>query len=338
VSLLVSREQVVRYRLRASHLDAKLPPGSFAEAAWGGLQDSIPRAGVTALHARVEDTKPDSWEDPSLVQIWFRGGADYIVPRADVGVFTLGALPRDPEAAGRLERLADVIHRVADGQTLRVGEIQSRLAHEDRRLIKLTSPTGRIRIRWDARDIWLIPSERPEVDPEDARRELARRFVHWCGPTTRALFTKWTGAAPRDAAATWTAIEPELVEVAVPDAAAPGARFALASDVDALVGAEPVRGVRLVPYDDASMKYDRDLIVPDPTRRDQVFPPVGTSAGFIPGPILVNGTVVGIWQRQQRKVRLHPWRRLGAEVREALEAEALAMPIAGPTKSSVAWD
>src|SRR5215208_1228080 len=103
----------MRFRARATHLDEKLPAGSFARAAWGGLQDSVPRGGVIALHARVEGTTPESWEDPSLAQIWFRGGADYIVPRADVGVFTLGSFPRDKVRGDQLQRLADEIHGLA---------------------------------------------------------------------------------------------------------------------------------------------------------------------------------------------------------------------------------
>ncbi len=45
-----------------------------------------------------------------VAQVWFRG-SDYIVPRADAGIFTLGSAPRDPERLGRLDRLADRIHR-----------------------------------------------------------------------------------------------------------------------------------------------------------------------------------------------------------------------------------
>ena len=95
VTTIVGRDQVLRHRARVMHLDHRLPAGSFAAAAWGGLQDSIPRSGVLSLHARVEDTHSDSWEDPSVAQVWFRG-SDYIVPRPDAGIFTLGASPRDP--------------------------------------------------------------------------------------------------------------------------------------------------------------------------------------------------------------------------------------------------
>ena len=38
----------------------------------------------------------------------------------------------------------------------------------------------------------------------------------------------------------------------------------LAADVDALLAAEPIAGVRLLPYDDAYTKLDRELLVPDP--------------------------------------------------------------------------
>ena len=180
-----------------------MPAGSFPQAAWGGIQDSTPRAGVISLHARVEETAPDSWEDPSLVQIWFRGGADYIVPRADAGIFTLGSFPRDPEQGRRLNRLADDVQAVLEGRTRSVREVQSVLSLANPTVLRSSGPTGRIHIRWDARDIWLIPVERPAIDVEDARRELGRRFLHWYGPATRQHMARWTGVQPRDAAATW---------------------------------------------------------------------------------------------------------------------------------------
>jgi len=337
MTLRVRREQVLRYRARVSHLDEKLPAGSFAEAAWGGLQDSVPRAGVISLHARVEETKPDSWEDPSLVQIWFRGGADYIVPRDDVGVFTLGSFPRDPEEGRRLERLADDIHRVTQGRTLKVREVQSLLSPEDRTLFRIAGPsamTGRVHIRWDASTIWLIPVERPDIDVEVARLELARRFMHWFGPTTMQRMARWTGVRPDDAAATWKGLEKNLLGVEVDGEEG----FMLSADVDAIVGAEPVHGVRLTPFDDPFTKLDKELHVVDETARARVFPPTGRSLGYIPGSIVVNGEIVGAWQRQQRKVTVHPWSKLAAEVRAAIEREALAFPVAGASKPTVSWD
>jgi len=333
MTINVTRDHVVRYRARVSHLDEKLPPGSFAKAAWGGLQDSIPRGGVISLHARVEDTQPDSWEDPSIAQIWFRGGADYLVPRDDVGVFTLGSFPRDPELGRSLDKLADDIHRVTGGETLLVREVSARLALDGPTAIRASGLTGRVLIRWDAANIWAIPVDRPKIEVEDARRELARRFLHWFGPTTVQRLAVWTGIQPRDAAETWKSIEKDLVAVDIRGES----RSMLAADLDALTGPAPLTGVRLLPFDDAFTKLDKELLVANEKRRGTVFPPVGQSVGHIPGAILVDGEIVGSWQRQQRKVTLHPWTRLRAAVREEIEREALSFPIAAKSKATVIW-
>jgi hypothetical protein len=335
----ISRDQVLGYRARVMHLDRKLPAGSFAAAAWGGLQDSIPRSGVLSLHARVEGTRPDSWEDPSVAQVWFRG-SDYVIPRADAGIFTLGSAPRDPGRVRELDRLADRIHRVTHGRTLTVRQVTELLDLAHPTNLRDVTLTGRVHIRWNASQIWIIPVERPEIDVEDARRELARRHLRWFGPTAAARLARWTGVEARDAALTWASIEGELEAVDIDglDGGA-GGRFMLRADLDALLAAEPIAAVRLLPYDDAYTKLDRELLVPDQALRARVLPLVGQSTlGYTPGAILVDGEIVGAWQRQQRKVTIHPWSKLAPALRDAIEAEALAFPVAGSSKPSVAWD
>jgi winged helix DNA-binding protein len=338
---MISAEQVLRYRARASHLDRKLSIRSIARAAWGGLQDSVPRGGVLSLHARVRGTKPDSWEHPALVQIWFRGGADYIVPRADVGVFTLGCLPRDPARVAALEQLADRIHAAARGEMTPVGEVAEAIGHRsaaDPLHPRVSSATGRVHIRWDASRIWLIPVERPAMDPEDARRELARRFLHWLGPAAPPDLARWTGASPADAKATWAAIEREIVPVELDAEVKDRRRYILEEDLAALRAAKPIEGVRLLPQDDPFTKRDHQLLLADADHRGRALATVGQSRGYIPGAIVVDGELVGSWQRQGRKVTLHPFRRLPARVRDAAEDEALSMPIAGDVAPRVAWD
>jgi hypothetical protein len=111
----------------------------------------------------------------------------------------------------------------------------------------------------------------------------------------------------------------------------------LATDVEALVGAEPLSGVRLTPFDDPFTKLDHELLVVDERLRARVFPPTGQSLGYIPGAIVVDGEIVGAWQRQQQKATIHPWRRFSADVRSAIEREALAFPIAGTSEPTVSW-
>lgn len=75
----------------------------------------------------------------------------------------------------------------------------------------------------------------------------------------------------------------------------------------------------------------------DVSRRNVVFPPVGQSQGHIPGAVLVDGEIVGSWQRQQRKVAIDAWTPLPAHAREAIEREALTFPIESKDPASVTW-
>lgn len=341
--LRVSPAQVLAYRRHVTGLDRKLPRGSFAEAAWGGLQDSVPRGGVLSLHARVAEVQPDAWEDSSLVQIWFRGGADYLVPRADVGIFTVGSYPRDPARARSLEALADEVHRLTAGRMTNSRDLPRDLGGKLLRF-RQASVTGRLHIRWDATTTWVIPVERPGIDPEDARRELARRFLHWLGPRTIADLARWTGVEPRDAASTWRAIEPELAQVEVAGIAE--SRFLLASDEPALAGADPgtptattgdAAGARLLPQADPYTRLDHELLLGEEAQRSRALPKVGSSPGYIPGTVLLDGEIVGAWQRQGRVVTIEPFTPLGGENRAVIEAEALTVPIAGPGGPRVRW-
>lgn len=191
--------------------------------------------------------------------------------------------------------------------------------------MKVAAIAGTLHIRWDASSIWVIPVERPDTDPEDARLELARRFLRWLGPATDDRFAWWAGIDEQDAKRTWDALAPELVPVELDGAT----RFVVTSDEESLVGAEPARGVRLVPHGDPYIKIDGELVVPDRERRLEVFPLPGVRTEFWPvaGALLVDGEIVGSWARQQRRVTVNPWKRLAATVREAVAEEALDFPI-----------
>ena len=86
--LKVTRAQILAFRRQVGALDRRLPPGrrSLRQAAWAGLQDSMPRAALLSIHARVEGTKPSTWEDPSLVQVWGPRYHVYVVAARDLPV------------------------------------------------------------------------------------------------------------------------------------------------------------------------------------------------------------------------------------------------------------
>ena len=160
----------------------------------------MPRAALLSIHARVEGTHAGHWEDPSLVQVWGPRFSTYVVA---------GARPRDLHAraaAGRragparAEEIAARLHAFLDGRRMGDGEAGHALGVNSNSL-RYAAPTGTILIRWEgARQptIWTVPP--PEVDPRDARLELARRYLHVFGPTTPAAFATWAGIGPREAA------------------------------------------------------------------------------------------------------------------------------------------
>src|SRR5215510_224132 len=97
ISLQLTRSQILAFRRRAAALDERLPHGQGAlrRAAWAGLQDSMPRAALLSIHARIAGTEPDSWEDPSLIQVWGPRFSAYVVAKCDLAIFTLGRLPSE---------------------------------------------------------------------------------------------------------------------------------------------------------------------------------------------------------------------------------------------------
>lgn len=313
------------------HLHERLPFDALARAAFGGLQDSAPRAALVSLHARVDGVEPSSWEHELLAQVWFRG-ADYVVPRDDVALFTLGASPRDPGEMAAIERLAGAVLRVLGGRPRSTREVSDALGLETPNPLRRVCVTGRLRIRWDASRIDLIPVERPEVDADEARIALARRFLTWLGPATPVQFARWAAVAPADAAVTWEGLGPELAEVDVEGSA----RSMLAGDA---VVAAPVAGVRLLPLFDPYLAIDKDLL--EPASR-LPLPPVGGDVtqrllNSLAGRILLDGEVVGAWGRVQHKVTLLAWRALSPGEVERIDAEAslLQAPIGRPV--AVRW-
>src|SRR6266581_7053007 len=106
--LVLTRSQILAFRRRAGALDERLAPGpaSLRRAAWAGLQDSMPRAALLSIHARVRGTKPSTWEHSSLVQIWGPRYSVFVVAARDLAYFTLGVHPDDEKGRVREEKLA----------------------------------------------------------------------------------------------------------------------------------------------------------------------------------------------------------------------------------------
>ena len=176
----------------------------------------------------------------------------------------------------------------------------------------------------------------PDVDPLDARHELARRWLHVSGPSTPAAFATWAGIAPRAGRPVFEALGSGLRPVRTPL----GEAWILASDESAFreaasAPASPAPVRILSSGDPYLMAGDRELLVPDADRRRELYPP-GT---VWPGGLMVAGELVGTWRRAAARMTVRSWRRLSRSEREAVEAEAATLPISGlQGEIHVAWE
>jgi hypothetical protein len=108
---------------------------------------------------------------------------------------------------------------------------------------------------------------------------------------------------------------------------------------EATLRAEPglVAPARLLPSGDPYLLLqgvDRELLIPDATRRSALWTP-----RVWPGGVLVEGAVAGTWRRSGRTVTVQPWGKLFRAAREAVEEEAKALPLPGLQASiRVVWE
>lgn len=299
----LTRDDVLTYRRRVQGLEERRPygPDALRGAAWAGLTDSMPRAAVLSVHARLSDASPQAWQDPSLVQLWGPRFSAYAVAAQDHAVFSLGRLPTDEGRRRHAEDLAERLHAVLDGREMPYGEA-GRAVGEHRNQLRYAAPTGRVLIRWDgARQPTVRTVPRPDMDSAEARRELVRRYVHVLGPVTAERFAAWAGLRPRGAVAAFEAARPKLVQVCTDL----GDAWVLAQDEATF--REPTDSpapARLLPRGDTFFLLhgaDRELLVRDPQHRAALW-----TSRVWPGAVLVDGDVVGTWRRAEETVNRHP--------------------------------
>jgi hypothetical protein len=321
--LKLSRDQILAHRRRAQSLDDRLPPGpkSLRRAAWAGLQDSMPRAALLSIHARVEGSTPTTWEDPSLVQVWGPRYSAYVIAGRDLAVFTLGRYPDEARGRQVAEEMAARMAAVLADSRLPDREVADALGVGNG--IRYAAPTGTILIRWEgarAPTIWTVP--RPDVDPADARLELARRYLHIFGPSTPDSFAQWAGIGQKGGLGAFDGLALELTPVRTPL----GDEWILEADEPAFrASATPPAAARLLPSGDTYYLLqgrDRELLVSNPERRAELW-----TSRVWPGALLVRGEVVGTWRRAGPKLTIRSWGRLPASDQAAVEAEAASLPL-----------
>lgn len=149
---------------------------------------------------------------------------------------------------------------------------------------------------------------------DDARKEVVRRYLRFCGPTSRDGLAAWLGVSPAAARRWWALVADELEPVEVD-----GRKLSMHRDdvADAQAAAAPPSTPILVPpYDPMLELCDRELLVTDPAQRKQLWRAVAN-----PGAVLVGGEVVGVWRRRQGVVTVTGFGDLSAKRRGEIARE-----------------
>lgn len=151
-----------------------------------------------------------------------------------------------------------------------------------------------------------------------------RVHLRFFGPARAGDVAGALDAPTKDVRAHWP---DDVAPVTIADIEGPTGRdryAVLADEVGALLGAATAQDptVRLLgPYDPYLQLRDRDLLVPDPARRKELWPVLGR-----PGAVVVDGEVVGTWRPKasgaRLRVRVDPWARWSRTVRAGVDTEA----------------
>jgi len=268
-----------------------------------------------------------------MEQVWGPRYAAYVVPAQDHLPFTLGRMPEKGRLPARAEDTANRADAYLAGRRLPVDEVAGPLGVGNG--IRYATLTGRVLIRWSgARQptMWTVP--RSLASPAEALQELARRYLHFFGPTTVEAFARWGGVDGLAAIAAFDALQASLLSIRTPL----GEAFALAEDAPMFkLLPKTTDAARLLPSGDPYYLLwgaDREFLVPDAAHRAELW-----TTRVWPGALLLGGEIVGTWRRNKAMVIVTAWREPSHTERLAVEAEAASLPLPEVTVPAwVEWD
>ena len=201
---------------------------------------------------------------------------------------------------------------------------------------RYAAPTGTVAIRWEgarAPTIWTVAA--PEIEPGDASRELARRYLHIFGPTTADGFARWAGISRSAAAGAFASLEGSLLPVRSPL----GDELLLAADEPAMRAGETSSApTRLLPSGDAYYLLARGGTgAPRPRERISGYGSGRLACGRARSSSKARYAERG--DARSTSCGSTPGDACRVAMRDAIEAEAGALPLPGIDRSiDVVWD
>jgi hypothetical protein len=335
-----SAAQVLAYRVHSQQLDRPGPHQPTDVAALDlGVQDTGSDGAGWALVNRGVDPGLLSDASEDLVLTWTLRGAPHFYRRADIaGVAAATAPFSEADAAKRifdaarplraagidvleaLDVVAGQMRSIVTAPTVK-GDLSSALTDRlDAPYLRYCRPCAAthcyeqpFRLAALRAGLELQPGTSPPVlqpitgwdgpaASVPASLDVVRAYLHLLGPATPKQVAAYVDAPVKEVKARWPEDAVE-VSVAVDGPGSKESRWVLAENRVALDDAAVDPGlVRLLsPFDLFLQAKDRELLVPDPARRKQMWVVLGR-----PGAILVGGQLVGTWRPRAsgRKLRL----------------------------------
>ncbi|MDA0171033.1 winged helix DNA-binding domain-containing protein [Solirubrobacter taibaiensis] len=309
-------ESVLAWRMQRQHLTARAADPLAVVSDICGLHAQVLSSAQLTLWARVEDP-PDVnellWRDRSLVKTWAQRGTLHLhrTDELPLWVGAQAALKPRYETKSWLKHfkltqkdvqtiLEGVPAALREGPKTReeLAEIHPLLKRGYGDLLKPLAFRGELIYTEDGR--FALPDPFEPLAPEQATREVARRFLTRYGPASREELAKWFGHHSPAQAGKW--FPEDVVETEF--------GLALEEDVEAIEAAEPEGHVRLLPAFD-------QFVVAAPRGDDRIYRP----GGWFSPVLLVDGVMAGVWKLDDGVVSIEPFGKLGKAVREAAEAE-----------------
>jgi hypothetical protein len=368
--------QVYAWRLSQHGLFPRLSSGNLVEAArrTAGIQAQVMSAAELSLAARVEGLKAQEikaalWQDHTLIKTWAMRATLHLLPTGDLPLYAaalsfrqfrnwpaifayfglspaehaalLSAVPQvlssEPMTREQLAialakhtgiaHLRDAILSSSWGTPLRPSALRGDLCFGPNQGQNVTFVNPRALI-----DPW------PSIEPEQALRELIRRYLRAYGPATAEDFAHWCwdGGGTREARQIFQSMNDELEEVDVEGWQA----LALRSTLEPMQHLEPPETVHLLPLFDS-------YTIGTPRHREQLHSSghkklVFRPQGWISAVVLVNGSIQGVWQqttyRSQTIVKVNLFCPPQTLILKGIEAEVARLSDFTGTKISLEYE
>jgi uncharacterized protein YcaQ len=312
---------------------------SAAELSLWARVDNLPRS-------TVEEAL---WRDRTLVKTWAMRGTLHLLPIEDFPLYIAArqaTLPKRPPSwytyhgvtPAEAETILDTIPQALSDQPQTrealASAVAERTGNPKLRDLLLSGWGALLKPSAFAGDLCFGPSQgqnvtfvRPDrwlgkwsaVAPDEAIKEVARRFLRVYGPATLDEFARWWGVAAGQVRPVFKVLAGELSEVTVEGWRA----WLLNESLAEIEAAELKPVVNLLPFFDpytiAIARHSEHLL--DETYKSRVY----RAQGWIAPVVLVNGRIEGVWEQERQSsgvaVKVDLFTQTGGEVKSRLEAE-----------------